>query len=463
MSLKENLVIKAFLPLSAPPPYREVARHAQDLLRELSSFSGVSLQVIDSAKESSDVEQREVIQEAQAVGVKLSRLSSVYGGRQVLLEVPYGISLAYLNRREVTAPVELLAEVEFQLARAITTVVEGRPKTRIGVAQGFGEPDLINSPLARHLGSEGELIPVRLDGEPLEDQISALVVLGATQSYGERARWLIHRLRCDGGGVVIALDHRVQSELFSEVWAPRPTGLEPLLRQYGIEVDHQWVIGDLSNPTPAPLKRDARGHVIAATHALYPLGRGKKDHPITAPIAQVPIPMSPLFTPPRSAHLIVQSEASAEAFRGLRGLDVTQGSERKSSEEGFPLAFALEQHLSECEESLSELAAQDLASSQPIQRTGLAPSRMVVIGSGRRLLSADPRGLELLMNSIAWVRGEERLLSLKDRRPVPKSLNLSLDEQRLIQWTSPILPALVAFFIAFILRVPRAKEEKGHP
>ena len=443
--LNEPLIIEALLPLSAPPPYRAVAHHTRDLLDDLAgAHSSVRLRVIDTARERSTEEREEILEEARRAHVPISRLTAEREGRQVFLETPYGVSLAYLNQREVTPPVERSDEVEYHIASALGRLIERRPPVRIGVAQGFGEPDIINSPLARHLGGEGELVPVRLDGDPLEDEVGVLLILGATQSYGERARQIINRFRCDGGGVVIALDHRVQSELFTQVWASRPTGLEPLLRSYGVEVENRWVISDIAHPSPAPLRRDARGHVVATPHPLYPRGRAA-DHPISAPLDQVPIPMAPRFTLPKSAIPLISSHPQAKALEGLKGLDVSQASrEAAAPPEGFPLAFALEEVVSDC------------AGGAP-QRAGVAPSRLVMIGSGRRLLSADARGLELLLNALAWARGEERLLALKRRRPAPPKLNLSADQQQTLKWLTPIIPSLLIGGLTLWLRRPRRR------
>ena len=473
--LTEPLVITALLPLSAPPPYREVAHHTRDLLEELAAaHHAVHLNMIDTAYDRSAAERSQLLQEAKQVDVPISRLSAEREGRQVFIEAPYGVSLAYLNQRAVTPPVELTSEVEYQLASALERLIERRPQARIGIAQGFGEPDIINSPLARQLGGEGTLVPVRLDGDPLEDEIGTLLILGATRSYGERARWIIDRFRCDGGGVIIALDHRAQSELFTQNWSSRPTGLEPLLRRYGIEIDQQWVIADEAHPSPAPLRRDARGHVVATPHPLYPLGIAE-PHPVSKPITEVPVPMAPRFTLPDRAQVLVKTHPQARALKGLPGLNIHEAKASEQHPDGFPLAFALDEVVSSC---LPTPSQESFTSSRPPSgspvytgilhqnskrgRQGIATSRLVVIGSGRRLLSADPRGLELLLNSLSWVRGEERLLALKMRRPTPVSLQLSTHQQVLLKWLTPILPSLLIALLTLRIRRTKHSSERRY-
>ena len=436
----------------------------------------MTLTLIDTAKDRTIPERAQLIKDAQQVDVPISRLSAEREGRQVFIETPYGISIAYLNQRAVTPPVELSSEVEYQLASALERLIERRPRSRIGVAQGFGEPDIINSPLARKLGGEGALVPVRLDADPLEDEVGTLLILGATQSYGERARWIIDRFRCDGGGVVIALDHRVQSEIFTQVWASRSTGLEPLLRRYGVEVDHRWVISDEVHPSPAPLRRDARGHIVATPHPLYPIGQ-TTPHPISAPLSELPVPMSPRFTLPDHAQVLIRSHPQALALKGLKGLNVHEAEASEKSSKGFPLAFAMDHVVSSCLSTPGGAGVNtpEVAPAHPgphpdtpltdtdTQRPGIAQSRLVVIGSGRRLLSADTRGLELLLNALSWVRGEERLLTLKMRRPTPISLHLSADQQVTLKWITPLLPSILIMLLTLRLRrTPRQTSKEDH-
>ena len=460
-SLSDPIIVKAYLPISAPPPYREIARHSRDLLSSLTrAQQQISLTVIDSAQEQSEIQLLELSEVAEQDGVRTAQLSVERGGRRVLLEVPYGVSFSRFNQRVVTPPVERLEEIEYQIARATKRLLELRPPQRIGLSQGSGEPDLFNSPLAKRLEAEGTLVPVRLDGETLEDEIDVLVLLGATKSYGEHARWVIDRLLCDGGSVIMALDHRQQSELFTEVWSPRPTGVEPLLRRYGVSTLGQWVIADKKHPAPAPLSRDARGQITFASHPLYPLGIAQ-EHPITAALSEVVVPMAPLFELPPKAVPLVLSSLESTALRSLKSLNVEEAEEEKQAISGFPLAFAIEFRPGECLERPSDhqnFGRQIEVNGRPfdpLREEASQPARLVVIGSGRRLLSADPKGLELLMNAIAWGRRDGSLLSLKKRRVQKPRLSLSAEEQRMIQWGSILLPIVLIVLITTAVKRPR--------
>ena len=464
--LRDPLIIKAFLPLSAPEPYRQIARHTRDLLIELKSVHPLlSLELIDSAAERSLAEKEQLVKQALEFGVKKSQISTENQGQRILMEIPFGISWARLNQRVVTAPVERIAEIEYQMILALQQLMSLRPAQKIAIAQGAGEPDLINSPLAKRLESEGELIPLNLNQSEPRSDLDVLVILGATQSYGERARWMIDRVLCDGGGVILALDYREQSQLFPKIWSTRHTGLESLLARYGIKVHPQWFIADSEHPMPAPLSRDAHDQVIFAPHPLYPQAVSSK-HPITAPFTELTMPMSPWFELPDTAEVLLSSQASALALRALPGLDISQAREQKSSSLGFPLAFALNMQLESCLKPPASEFASDVSSDlktlvkskEGVHDSPLASalqSRLVVLGSGRRLLSSNRLGLELLLNSIAWARGDTALLTLKQSRKAKAKIKLSLDQQRMIQWSTVLLPSFILLLLTWYIRRQR--------
>ena len=457
--LSDPLMVTAFLPLSAPPPYRQIARHTRDLLIELKRVHPlVSLKIVDSAAERSIAERKLLLVQAQESGVQKSQISTENQGQRILLELPFGISWARLNQRVVTAPVERIQEIEYQMVIALQQLMSLRPAPKLAIAQGNGEPDLINSPLAKRLAGEGELIPFNLNKSEPRADLDVLLILGATQSYGERARWMIDRVLCDGGGVVIALDHREQSQLFTKVWSARSTGLEKLLSRYGIKVHSQWVIADSKHPTPAPLRRDARDQIIFAPHPLYPQAFASK-HPIVAPFTELTVPMAPWFEIPKTAQILLNSSPDAFALRQLASLDISEAKEQKTQRQGFPLAFALDLDLKSClNPPQSELNASqvDFSSNHTSSTNTRTQSRLVILGSGRRLLSASPLGVELFLNSIAWVRGDEAILKLKQSRKTKAKVKLSLGQQRFIQWSTALLPSLALLLLTWYIR-KRAK------
>ena len=177
--------------------------------------------------------------------------------------------------------------------------------------------------------------------------------------------------------------------------------------------------------------------------------------------------MAPLFELPPKAVPLVLSSLESTALRSLKSLRIEEAEEEKQTVSGFPLAFAIEFRPSECLDRPSEYRSSEQQSEvngrrfDQTQEVTSQPARLVVIGSGRRLLSADPKGLELLMNAIAWGRRDGSLLSLKKRRVQKPRLSLSSEEQRMIQWGSILLPIVLIVLITASVKRPRRWRTRG--
>jgi hypothetical protein len=432
--LSEPVVVSAYLPLSAPPPYRGVARHAADLLREAGRGVGRGLwrvAVIDTAAVMGEGERARLEAEAAEVGVRARALEGREGGRSVSLRVPVGVSLAQGERRERVWLPEREEEVEGALDRALTRLIERAPPRRLGVITGAGEPDILRSPLAAELAEGVELYPLTLDGPSLRGRVDAALLLGPTRPYGERARYLIDQLLCDGGGVVWALDHRAQSEVDPALWVGRPSGFESLMSAYGVEVEGRWVVADEAHAAHAALWRDAQGRPLTARQPLYPRARAGGPLGLSGEVVS---PMSPPLRLPSDAEALLTTSASAEALLDLRGLDLSAAQGRRAGP--FTLAFTLEREFQSAFKAPP--APPEGVTDPPHLSRGLGVGRVVFFGSGRRLLSADARGLEALKAGVAWALGGEGVRA----RPLlpPPRVSLTPTTERALPLLAPLTP-----------------------
>ena len=246
----------------------------------------------------------------------------------------------------------------------------------------------------------------------------------------------------------MALDARHQSEVIPKVWVPAPSGLEPLMRAYGAEVEWSWVIADEGHPTPAALTRDAQGRVLLTDHPLYPKVLAQ-PHLITAPFKALTLPMAPRILLPVDASPLLISHPSAVALHELRSLTIgeAKGTQRRGS---YPLSFAVERVFKSAFLTPPTPPSGLVDPPHLIQGRGL--SRWVWIGSGRRLLSASPAGIRLLMNAIDWSLGEDGLLSLKGRVSAPPEITATAEEQRLIRWGTALFPLFLLSLMTLYLR-----------
>lgn len=432
--LREPVVVSAYLPLSAPPPYRGVARHARDLLSEAEREAPPGLwrvALVDSAAAMGEGERARLEGEAEGVGVSVRALEGREGGRAVSLRAPVGVSLAQGERRERVWLPEREGEVEGALERALTRLLERAPPRRLGVVVGAGEPDLLRSPLAAELSEGVELIPVSLEGPSLRGRVDAALALGPSRAYGERARYVLDQLLCDGGGVVLALDHRAQSEVDPAVWAWRASGFEGLLSAYGVEVEGRWVVADELKAAPAALWRDAQGRPLVTRQPLYPWASAGGALGLSGEVVS---PMSPPLRLPADAVPLLTSSPSAEAHLDLRSLELSAARERRLGP--FALAFTLERRFESAFKAPP--APPEGLTDPPHLAQGLGAGRLVFFGAGRRLLSAEARGLEALRAGVAWALGGEGVRA----RPLtpPPRVALSPPLERALPFVAPLTP-----------------------
>ena len=460
--LIEPLSIDAFLPLSAPPPYRQVVTRAQDLLEAYQRESRVPfrLQIHDSAGAEGVDAQASLRERAERFSIRESALMIRQGDRQVQLTIPFGVAFESGSQSAVAPPPERPEDIEYLFTRALRVAVEAPPKLHIGVSQGYGEPQLLNSPLAQRLGSLGELHPVRLDEGMPERSLDALLILAPRRPFGAQARTIIEQLALRGTSLILFLDYRQQSAALPEVWIPQPSGLESLLGAWGIEVESRWVVADEAHPGLAPLRRDARSQVALAEHPIYPITEQLAAHPISDGWSRLLFPMGvPLkLSPP--ARPLIWSEASANAYHDLRSLQLSDARAQRSGPHvlAATLDGVLNADVRILEQNAPSLGRPTQGSSAapelqfPLISRGQGSTRVVLFSSGARLLSAHPEHLLLLERSIEWGLREEHLGALRSRQQSGTPLRIDASARHRLRLLLHFCPLLLLFIFTALLR-----------
>ncbi|MEE2644233.1 MAG: GldG family protein [Myxococcota bacterium] len=452
--------VEAFLPLSAPPPYQQVVRRARDLLEAYQNQSPRSffLRVHDSAGAESLDEQAALRARAARFSIQESALMIRQGDRQVQLTIPFGVAFECGDPSAIAPPPQSEEELEYQFTRALRAVIDRPPALRIGVSQGHGEPQLMNSPLAKRLGQLAALSPLALDGPWPEQPLDVLLIFAPRKQLSARAGYLIEQLALRGTSVVFFLDQRTQSQAVPSVWIPQQSGLERLLSRWGFKLESRWTVADQEHPGLAPLRRDAQAKVALAEHPLYPLTRQLEKHPINEGRARVLFPMGVPLRLSEGASSLIESEASARAYYDLRSLNLTESRESRAGP--FILAAVREGMLSPLSQEAvaasiqSPLTAPLISPQREPPRLDQATraSRIVLFTSGARLLSAHPEQLSLLERSLEWALREETLGALRARRAQPAPLELKEEARRHLRLGLHFSPLILLLLTLALLR-----------
>lgn len=427
--------IRAFLPSRIQPPYRAAATALADVLDALAS-EGAQVVVRDPSDDTVDLAALE--EEAAGYGIERVAVQETTGDRRVRREVRFGVAVLYRDRQATVGPIARPADAEYALARALYTAIRDTGRPVIGIAQGHGEPDIVQSPLADLFAPLGEVQGVPVDGRPLPAGLDLLLIVAPTKPFDARALYTIDQHLMRGGALVALLDYRPASTVFQDVLVPVTTGLEPLLAHHGLVVDTDRAVIDRVRSRPAPIGRDAQGRVITVDHPLYPSIRDlAQDHPVTHGLQSLATPLAApiaLRPPPGvTAHALARSGPDSAVRTEVRALDPAQyrvapkpgdAASKGAVETPGPaiVAAAVEGLLTSYfadRDRPPPAAAPALGTTPnpepPFIATGQREARVLLVTSGARMLAAQENALLLLQNAVEWSVTAGALADLRAR------------------------------------------------
>ncbi|MCB9542555.1 MAG: GldG family protein [Myxococcales bacterium] len=424
--------IRAFLPSRIQPPYRASVVALADVLDALAA-EGARVVVRDPSDEGQDAAALD--EEAAGYGIPKVAVAETAGDRRVRRELRFGVAVLYHDRQAVVGPVAVPADAEYAVARALHTAIRGGGRPVIGVAEGHGEPDIVQSPLATLLAPLGEVQPVAIDGRPLPPGLDLVLIVAPTKPFDARARYVLDQHLMRGGAVVALLDYRPASTVFPDVLVPVTTGLEPLLAHHGLVIDTDRAVVDRARPMPAPIGRDANGRVITVDHPLYPLIRDlAQDHPVTRGLQSLVTPLAaPIaLRPPKGAHAaaLARSGPGSVTRTEVRALDpasvrAAPAAGDKAVEAPGPAVVAaavegvLSSAFSEADRPPPPAVETPFGGAPrpepPFLASGQREARLLVVTSGGRMLAAQENALLLLQNAVEWAVTAGALAELRAR------------------------------------------------
>lgn len=466
--------LHAFLPTHAQPPYSVVVRAMRDQLEDyrVAAEGRVRVHYYDPTDLDLDPAARAALAErARGYGVQQVDLQVVQGDRQLRERVYFGVAVLYRDRQVTVPPVERPEDLEYALTRALREILRGPARRPLVVfSQGHGEPDVLQSPLARVLDGVAELRNVRLDESLVPPEADALVILGPMRPFRERARYAVDRFLLQGKSVVALLDYLQQSEVFPDVLVPVTSALEPQLAHYGLDVQLTDTVLDRTRSAPAPVGRDAQGRVIAVHHPLFVATRAlAPDHTVTSRLSELVFPLAHpieiIAAADREATVLVRGEPTARRRAQVRSLDPAPLGEPDPSLEKVGetiLAVALTGPLPAyyADRPIPPPPAGAPPDPPPIVAPQ-GPARLLLATSGRRLLAAHEAALPFLQNAIDWAVADTDLAELRGRRrPDPPLAPVEATWRAAIKYGNLVVPPLLIAAFGLARRWRRQRRQR---
>jgi len=333
---------------------------------------------------------------------------------------------------------------EQAITGGIVEVVMGR-RTRVCLSDGHGEWALEGGS-DRNLSSfRDEMRRENLEIEPLTlrgareipETCDAFFVVGPLQAFTTQEATLVRDYVRGGGNLLVAADAEIDR---GDV---RPTGLEDVLRDFGIRLDRALVL-EMDEAHLHPGQPDPAGPFYVTSYGDHPVTRALEalSRPTVFWVAR---PVRPV-DPERATTLFSTSDQSF-AETNVAALVETHEFVRDDEDLAGPISLAVATRVE------PDGPAEPTAEGAP-PGDAARGGRVIVVGDaeflrGEALSTLQVANLELASAMVGWLTSREALISIPPRRGQAEPIQLSQDDAMNLGFRVVVLMPLAMMFLGF--------------
>ncbi|RMG69457.1 MAG: hypothetical protein D6710_08755 [Nitrospirae bacterium] len=440
-NLKDNVNVKVLFSKDIPAPYSTQRRYVIDLLRDYSRLSGGRILIDEvNPKDTGAFEET-----ARLYGIPPVQMNAFENNQIQIKRVYMGLVFIRGDRIETIPVIADVRQLEYQISSTLKALMRESKKT-VGFLTGHDEKPLMG--LKEYLGKQYDVKTLNLKEDELKG-VDLLVVAGPQRELKEDELLVLDQYIMKGGKVLFAID-RVQADPQYGFGRELKTGIERLLKSYGIDIKPALVI-DLSAGMINVSQR--RGGFMFTTVVPYPffpkIINLNQEALITRELDTITLAFaSPIETEKREG-VHYEWLAKTSERSGIVENPFYVGITRRFKEEDFsgpPSVVALQ-----VQGSLNSLFAN--SDKKDILKKG--QSRLVVISDSDFLsdeLLQAPGNAQFIVNAIDWLSEDESLINIRSKqveaRPI-KQLSPAL--QRLLKYTIVLLPSVLAVLFGILV------------
>ncbi len=448
--LDDTLVFKIVFSGDLPSPYNLNEQYVRDLLGEYrrASHGKIRIEYLDPGKSAKARE------EAVYSGVPAVQLDVRARDRREVAEKFMGISIQYGDQKEVIPMVQDTLGLEYEITSRVKRLIKPG-KAKIGFVSNGGSLSLSSSTLEALQQSVGQLYDVASVDlkQPFPEGLKALWILGPMQTLGADEVAQVKTWAQSGGTLGLLID-RFDVKLDQAKTSPVKTGLEDLLKEWGIEFRPALVVDPQCDRIQIRSQQGYFQMINVVDYPYIPLVTDiNRDNPATKPIDRLSLSfVSPLF---------VEKEIA-----GLRTTPLARTSKFSWLDANPFFVSPLQRRVKPPEAAQGPFNAGLLIEGAPMQESGQPGKsmRVIVFGSSKFIRSDYPQqnsNLAMFTNLLDWSVQDEILLSIRSKESAFHPLKSLSDPARvgikgLMIFVLPLLSLLVGFVIWFRQRTRRA-------
>ena len=476
--LDDVLTVRAYFSEDLPPPFNAHERSVRDLLEEYRAHGrgNVRVEIIHpSGNEELEAQAEEDgVTKVPHAALKRDQSHEVLGYR--------GVAFLYRGSSKSIPVLSRTADIsglEYDFTTSIREVT-GERRT-LGFVTGHGEPGVTPPPPRQNpmepepdpgisylskLVTNHDLREVSLKRGPVDpEEIRGLAVVGPVEEIPETELYRIDQFLMAGGTVAFFVDGvRIEEGMGGLGGTPNETGLEGLLRTYGVQLNQDVVLdGQADRFVVTKHVRTPLGNLPMAMQVRYPgwphLGPSQIDdtHPLLFRLpgltllwpSTVRVTREAADNPAIEARVLARTTSEAWSQRGSFNLDPNNDDEAWAALRGdaaaqgtFPLVAVLSgtfpSHWAGQSPPADAGESEHLDESRRPGRIRVVGDsdflRPVFVGSQRRPQHA-PSNLTFMMNALDWLAEDEDLIEIRAKRLEDPSLpELSDSKRNWIKW-----------------------------
>ncbi|RME69809.1 MAG: hypothetical protein D6778_00065, partial [Nitrospirae bacterium] len=266
------ITVKVFFSKEIPYPYNTVSRYVLDILKDYSRVSGNKVRI-----ERVDPDDERFEKLASIYGIPPVQVNTIEASQIKIKKVFLGLGFVSEDRIETIPVITDVSDLEYRITSTIKKLLSDKKKT---VAFLKGHETFQCNLLKEALREQYEVKDIDLKTEDLKG-VDVLVIAGPKEKLKDEELLALDQFILKGGRVLF-LVQRIQGDLQFGFARQLDTGIEELLKRYGIEIPPK-VVYDASAGMVNVSER--RGGFIFTTVVPYPffpkIVNLNRDHIVT--------------------------------------------------------------------------------------------------------------------------------------------------------------------------------------